>query len=148
MNNNTDFDFLNLNEIDPTVKPVPPGLYTLKVNKAEFGTFVLKQDDKYGDGKTGDTKKYVKFRFQVVGDSDERGKTMFISNFGGKRGATELRLLMDGIGIPQEGTLEDWLTTLSQEKPEFNAQVGTKPKKNDPSQEENMIYWRSITPVA
>lgn len=111
----TSFDYVDLNQIDPSVKPVDQGVYTLKILKAE------KKTSKAGD------KEFIKFDLAITNDQNFSGRrlwpTLFPSDFTFKT----LRKLMDVTGVAQDpGTdLGDWLKTLSEVQPEFKTLIRT-----------------------
>jgi hypothetical protein len=142
----SDFEYINLNEVDPTIKPVPDGNYTLRIVKA---------DVKEGVGKTSG-KPYRRFEVaaQIVNNASFGGRQiydgLFVSNAASKE-ARYLRKVMDATGVVQEEgqPLEDWFTGLATTKPEFNAIVKTRSyiRGDGTTGESNAIDFNSVQPA-
>ena len=142
----SDFEYINLNEVDPTIKPIPDGNYTLRIVKAEV---------KNGVGKTSQ-KPYRRFEVaaQVVNNATYGGRQiydgLFVNNAASKE-ARFLRKIMDATGVTQEEgqPLEDWFTSLATAKPEFNAIVKTRTyvRGNGDPGESNCIDFNSVQPA-
>jgi hypothetical protein len=142
------FQFIDLNEIDPTFKPIDEGIYTLKVLKAELKTYTAKQDTK--TQKTGDTGQFVKLQLAVVNDDNYAGRRIFPKPlFPGNRTFRALRKIMDATGVMQEVgmPIEDWLNLLSTVQPEFKTKVTQVPDRRNPDVIDNDVDWREVLPV-
>lgn len=108
---------LNLNEIDPTFKPVDPGMYQLKVIKLTPKT-------------STNGKAFLSGQFAIQNDAKFSGRRVFVSFFLSNGFAQkELRRLMDATGIIQTGSLKDWAEQISSEQPTFKAAVTIKQKQ-------------------
>lgn len=142
------FEFVDLNEIDPTFKPIDDGIYCLKVLKAELKAYTAKTDTK--NQKAGDQGQFVKFQLAVVNDDQYAGRRVFPKPlFPGNRAFRALRKIMDATGIVQEVgmPLADWLNLLSTTQPEFKAKVTQVPDRRNPDVIDNDIDWREVLPV-
>ena len=146
------WQYVDLNEIDPNVQPLPEGVYTLKVLRAEH---------KEGIGKTsGKAYEQVKFALAVTDHEDYSGRRLWEAFFPGNYGAKAMRRIADATGIMQEPgtTLIDWLVVLSEKQPTFKvpiSQVEDLDKdgkarsfdvKGNPAKV-NKINWFAVQPV-
>ncbi len=153
------FDYVDLNEVDPSFKPLPSDFYTLKILKEELKGFNYK---KTTDSHTaGDPGEYVKFQLAVTTHPEYSGRRLFESLFFGRRELRGLRLLMDATGINQVpgSPITDWLKQLSEVQPEFRTKVECKPDVNrdgtvrsvDPKtglpQDINVVKWTEVIPA-
>jgi hypothetical protein len=109
------FSYVDLNEVDPTFKPLPTNFYQLKVLKAEVKSWA--KNEKSGE--------YVKFQLAVVNHPEYSGRRLFESLFFSKKALRSLRLLMDATGISQVpgSPIEEWLRSLTELQPEFKTKV-------------------------
>jgi hypothetical protein len=116
-----DFNYVNLQEIDPAFETLPTNLYTLQVQKAELKEFVYKP----GSEKAGQTGSFVKFQFVVVDHDTYSGRRVFETLFPSTFTFKGLRRLMDATGVVQEAgaPLTEWLGTLTNESPKFKIMV-------------------------
>lgn len=111
------FENINLNTVDPQGVKVPLGVpVNFIVTEASPKTYT-------NDNGSGS---YVQFKFAVIDSADFTGRTFYKSIFEDKEGgknpsARQLRILMDATGISQDGTFDEWLTTLVSQKAAFSA---------------------------
>ena len=114
------FEFVNLNEIDPSQKGLPEGVYTFQIVKAAF---VRKEA-------TNDKPAYavVKLQFAVVDHPDLAGRRMFGDFYMNDFNLKNLRRIMDATGVAQEPgeALPAWVERLGQVQPTFKIPVQEK----------------------
>jgi hypothetical protein len=153
------FSYVDLNEVDPSFKPLPTDFYTLKVLRAELKSFAYKQTTKSHNA--GDTGEYIKFQLAVTNHPEFAGRRLFESVFFGRRELRGMRLLMDATGVSQvPGTaIDEWLKSLTEIQPEFKVKVDCVPDLNrdgsvrsvDPKtgkpQDINVVKWTEVIPV-
>jgi hypothetical protein len=149
------FDYVDLNEVDPTFKAVDPDFYTLKVIKAELVEKEYKEGNKKGVP-AGTPMQYVKFRLAVQDSDKFRGRQIFPKPlFPNGYTMRALRLVMDATGIQQTAgqALKDWLGDLSLQQPEFRAFVnqvadsrGNLDANGNPVMD-NDVDWRQVQPA-
>jgi hypothetical protein len=135
--NEQGFEYIDLNEIDPSFKALPEAFYTLRVLKAERKTFDYKNGPKAGT--SGDM---LKFQFAVTDDPSYSGRRLFPAVFpGNKRALRGLRKLADATGIQQEpGTaIDTWLAALTEVQPTFKQKVKYAAKWNKDTQQEEVV---------
>jgi len=117
--NNTplDFDYVDLNEVDPNQTKIPENAYTLKVLNAELINGISK--------KSGEPYKRVDFTFAIVDDETFSGRRLWDSLFQNESSLKRLRRLMDATGVQQTPgtTLSEWLKELTLYQPSFKAEV-------------------------
>jgi hypothetical protein len=153
------FSYVDLNDVDPTFKPVPTDFYTLKVLKAELKTFKYKQTtDRHNAGDEGE---FVKFQLAITNHPEYAGRPLFEALFPGRRELRALRLLMDATGVIQTpgSPIDEWLKSLSEIQPEFRCKVESTPdvdrkgnvRSIDPKtgkpQDVNVVKWTEIVPA-
>ena len=127
MTDQTNFDYVNLNEVDPNDTLVDTGVYTIEVSNAEKKTFT------YKSGKSaGEEGFYYNFRLTVVDDAKFAGTSIFTTLFPSNGTSKQLRRLMDAVGIQQKDgeSVTDWLTNLKNERVRFKAPVQQVPDVN------------------
>jgi hypothetical protein len=150
------FDYVNLQDVDPSFQTLPTAVRTLQVAKAEIAPFTYKNGPKAGtEGQR------LAFTFVVTDDAEYSGRRIFESLFPGTFTFKGLRRLMDATGIVQtEGTpLAEWLAELQSESPKFKIQVIQEddidrktgaPKsldiKGNPTKR-NVLNWREVQPA-
>jgi hypothetical protein len=120
-----DFEYLKLDEVNPEVPPIPPGDYNLRVVGAERKTFEYKKDRPEAGVAAGDVGSYIKLTVAIVDDPDQTGRRIYASLFPSEKAARALRILQDATGIPQAGSLDEWLNSLVTERASFAAPVFT-----------------------
>lgn len=154
MEDQATFKYVNLNEIDPSFTNIEPGFYNLRISKAEMREYVSKKETaKLAIGQTG---YYVNFALTVVGHEKFSGRKLFESLFENDFTFKCLRRIADATGVPQSGSLEDWLKELQTISPVVKLKVdvvsdvnrdGTaNPKTVKPDGtpgEKNVISWKS-----
>lgn len=160
MSNEIGFNYVDLNQIDPNLRPVPSDVYKLEIIRAELAEFTYKKnqvDSRTGDviHAIGDTGEYIKFRLAVVDHDEESGRVLFESLFFGQKELRWLRRLMDATGVAQNPgeTLAEWLKQLTEAKPTIKVPVeevedkrgevgrdGKKPTKN-------VVKWGEVMPA-
>lgn len=152
------FEYQDLNTIDPTMKPVDEGVYTLKILKAVRQTYV--KNEKEGE--------FIKFHLAITNDHKFSGRRLFPTLFMSDFNLKVLRRIMDNTGVVQVPgtTLDEWLKSLTEMQPEFKTKVLTyedrkfvKGDKGVPTGEVrstlpngepapvNAIDWREIHPA-
>lgn len=130
------FNHINLNEIDPSRKPVEEGFYTLNLRRVFSGTFeqqpLFKNGNpnpnyvEGGDNTTG----YVNLSFVISDHPEHSGR--FVSTFlsEGENAGKQLRLLMDATQEPMNDseTLFQYLERVADLNPpaKFKCFVGQK----------------------
>lgn len=111
------FDHINLNTVDPQGVKVPLGVpINFQVTEATQKTY----SNDNGSGS------YVQFKFTVTDSPDFSGRSFYKSVFEDKEGgknpsARQLRILMDATGVQQDGSFDEWLTALVNQKAAFSA---------------------------
>ena len=159
-NSNEAFEFVNLNEIDPSQKNLPEGVYTFQIVKSAF---VRKEATK-------DKPAYavVKLQFAVVDHPELAGRRMFGDFYMNDFNLKNLRRIMDATGVSQEPgePLTGWVERLGQLQPTFKVPVVEKQateylgkdaegkpirhpkfKENGEPELENSINWFKVMPV-
>lgn len=119
----TDFRYLNLNEVDPNFELLDPEVYTLRIAKAEFRTYLAKTANPAKGVNVGDEGAYINFTFRVMDHPKFSGRPHYESLFSSNFNAKVLRRIADATGIPQSGTMQDWLTELSATGPAIKVKV-------------------------
>ena len=149
---NEGFSYVDLNEVDPNIKPLPTDFYQLKVLKAEVKEFKYKNATK-GGKQPGDIGEYIKFQLAVTNNDTYAGRRLFPTLFFGARELRTLRKLMDATGVIQAPAtpIAGWLAQLAEIQPEFKVQVllvdGKDAGPDGKPIPENQINWREILPV-
>jgi len=130
------FEYVDLNEVDPSFKPIPPSIYTLRVLKAERKAFTYKTGDKAGTEGS-----YVKFQLAITDDPSYSGRRLFPALFSNARAFRGLRKLMDATGIQQEPgtTLDVWLAALTEAQPTYKQKVKYAAKYNKETKQEEVV---------
>lgn len=129
------FDYLDLNEIDPTTRPLPEAVYTLQILDA-------KQQSGVGKA-SGKPYTCIVMSLAVVNHPEYSGRRLWERFFPNDFHKKALRRLMDATGVEQTPgePIISWLERLTMEKPEFNALVKTKDEDN------NVINWYNVSPA-
>lgn len=143
------FEYVDLNEIDPTFRPIPGGeFYTFKILKAELRHFAYKEGNQKGVP-AGTPDSFVKFNLAVTDHPEFAGRRIFPTLFSGPSALKKLRRVMDATGIAQEpGTpLDAWLATLSEQQPTLRLKAIERPDRRDPNTIDNDVDWWSAAPV-
>ena len=141
-----DFDNLTLADIDPEIQPIPEGEYNFQVVSAERPTFTYKQDQLDKGISAGDESTYIKFSFAVINDAEHAGRKVYQALFPDKNTPRFLRLLMDATGVPQNGTINEWLEELVTARATFQAPIFTKLNKKT-SKNEATVRFASVKPI-
>ncbi len=112
------FEYVNLNDVDPVMKPVPQGPYKLRIVKTEVTKGVQKKDP---------TKSWRRFGLAVsiVDNPVHGGRQVYDGLFDGQKERRYLRKIMDATGVAStEGEdVEAWFARLPEGAPEFQAIV-------------------------
>jgi hypothetical protein len=145
------FDYVSLAEIDPSQQPLPTDVYELKIVKAAIERGVSKTTNKPYE--------CVSFGFAVTNSEKYSGRRVWERFFGGEFGLKAMRRIMDATGVPQVGTLEDWLKELATIQPTFKVtiseidevdrltkQVVINPVTGKP-QKTNKVNWYNVVPA-
>jgi hypothetical protein len=114
-NETLSFEYVNLNDVDPSFQPLDAEVYDLRITKAELKP--------YKDRKTDEEKKRIAFTFVVTDHPKFSGRKLWESFFPNNFAFGTLRRIMDATGITQTGSLEDWLTELSTVQPTIRVKV-------------------------
>jgi hypothetical protein len=109
------FDYVNLAEVDPSQQPLPTDVYELKIVKAGIESGISKT--------TGKPYECVSFGFAVTNSDKFSGRRLWERFFGGEFGLKAMRRIMDATGVPQEGSLADWLKELMTVQPTFKVTI-------------------------
>lgn len=140
-----EFDYIQLQDIDPTFKPVDAGMYTLQVNSIKAQVVEPKT------GKSaGTTKLLLKGSFTIVNDPNFSGRklwhTFWMDNQFNK---VELRKLMDATGEEQgQGQpITEWATKFGELNPpaEIKVYVAVEKDWKDKVTDVNVIKFRQAT---
>lgn len=145
----TDFEYLNLADVNPEILPIPEGEYTFRIISAERPTFTYKQDQPDKGITAGDESSYIKFGLAIVDDPEWAGRRVYQSLFPDKNTPRYLRLVMDATGVPQESgmTLNDWLTALVAARATFTVPTFNKFNKKT-GKDEVTVRFSSAKPAA
>ena len=139
------FDHINLNEVDPQAQTTPNGVpMQFLITEAGIKTY----DNTEKGGSAGS---YIGFKFTVTNNETFSGRNYYASLFPDKEGSKmgtqrRLRILMDSTGIPQSGTIEQFLTDLVQQRAEFTAPLQESIQKDGKTRQE-VNLWR-VAPVS
>lgn len=147
-----DFDYVDLNLIDPEPEKLPAGMYTVQLAKAELQSGVSQR--------TG--KPFQRITIQLVVQDDERfaGRRLFESLFAGEYGIKALRRIMDATGIQQQPgePVAEWLKRVALERPSFKVMVRLEDDKDYATGEvrigadgqpakRNSVNWYQVVPA-
>lgn len=118
------FDYVHLDQIDPSFTNIEEGYYNLKVITAEQRTY----DNTAKGGKAGS---FIKLGFAVQDDPKFTGRrvypsAMFPNNFVFR----VLRLIQDATGVNQNGDTNGWLAKLQAIGPVLKLKVVIVPDTN------------------
>lgn len=121
---------VNLNEVDPTIKQIPDGVYNYRVLKVEKKSFVSKKDNSPGE--------FISMTLAITESPDFSGRRVYESLFDGNKTNVAFRLLMDATGmIPGgDGQLNstdeavEWLNEIRTAGATFSAPTSTKEETN------------------
>lgn len=135
-----EFDYVNLNEVDPNLRPLDEGVYTLRITKAEI---------RKGVAKTGKNWARFNFKFQVIDHPSSSGRTFYDGLFANEFAFRMLRRLQDATGVTQEEgePLSDWVARLETEQPEVRYLVKKVVYTNDNTGEQgekNEVSWSDV----
>jgi hypothetical protein len=145
------FDYVDLNEIDPSFAPIPEDMYTLNILKAEKKDFEYKKGDKIGQ-----QGQLLKFQLAVAEHPELSGRRLFESLFPSSFVFRVLRRVADVTGVTQEvgSPLESWLEQLSEVQPSFKVMVEYKKDRagvvilNEAGKPaENAVNWKTVQPA-
>jgi hypothetical protein len=140
----SEFDYFQLSEVDPTFKPLEVGPRTLQLLKLEPKIIEPKKGKHQGEKVL-----VLNGSFLVINDETYSGRrlynTFWLTNSFDQK---SLRRLSDGVGIPQEPGegIKDWAVRMSQSQPTFKVFVDQKIDGNDGSTNtyKNEIKWANI----
>ena len=153
------FEYTDLNEVDPSFKPIDADFYNLKILKAELKSFTYKQDSK--NHAAGDPGSMLKLQLAVTQHPTYSGRRLFEGLFFGARELRALRKIQDQTGVAQDpgSPFTDWVAKLNERQPVFKAQVTKGPdvdyRGNARSFEAdgttpavvNKVNWKEILPA-
>ena len=145
---NFGFDYVVLNEVDPSFKAIPQAYYTLQVLDAKRGGGAYANDIKNKAGEVikhaGDPFEYVTFAFAITDDPTYSGRRVWDTLFFGEKELRYMRKLADNTGIEQKGSFNEWLQALKETKPTLKTLVTEVASRRDPNTTENRISWKDI----
>ncbi len=140
--NDFDFDNLTLADVNPDIEPLPEGEYDFQVIEASKNIFEYKE----GTEKAGQTGTYIKFGLSVINDPVEGGRRVYQTLFADNKTPRFLRLVMDATGIPQTGTISEWLDNLVTSRAEFHAPSFVKQNKKS-GKLEAQVRFGQVAPI-
>ncbi len=141
-----DFDNLTLADVDPDIQPIPEGTYNFQVVEAARPTFSYKQDQPDKGIVAGDEATYIKFGFVVINDPEHAGRKVYQALFPDVKTPRFLRLIMDATGVPQNGSINEWLDELVVARATFQAPTYIKTNKKS-GKNEAVVRFGSVKPV-
>ena len=146
---NTDFEYLNLAEVNPDIPNIPEGSHDFQIISAERNKFTYKQDNPERGITAGDEASYIKFGLAVINDAENAGRRVYQTLFPDNKTPRALRLLMDATGITQTSgmSLDEWLKSLVTERATFAAPTFNKINKKT-EKEEVIVKFTAAQPVA
>ena len=142
-----EFEYFNLNDVDPTFHPIPKGVYAYRVAKLEYRTVTPKS------GKNAGVEvPIVSGSFSVINHDEFSGRrirhTFWITNPYDQK---SLRRFADAIGIMQEPgePLQAYIERLNSQNPalEFRTFTDVKPGQ-DGGEGDNEMKWNQVLPIA
>jgi hypothetical protein len=145
------FEYFNLNDIDPTFHAIETGIYGFRVNKMEYKTVVPKSGKNQGVEVP-----LIQGNFTVINHDQFSGRrlrhTFWLTNTFDQK---SLRRLMDATGILQEPgePLSAYVERFSAAEPpaEFKTYVVKVTKEEDPLTgkpgEDNEMKWNNVQPI-
>lgn len=146
----SDFNYINIMDIDPTFQPVAKGPRTLEVTKLTPKTYIGKPGSKY----EGQEQMLINGSFTVVDDAEFNGRRIFQTLFASSAYDLKgLRRLADATGVTQETgeTFSDWLSSFEQLNPpaRFKAFVDVvdKPDREGNIVPTNVISFSNVKPA-
>lgn len=146
---NTDFEYLNLAEVNPEIPVIPEGEYTFRVLSAERPSFTYKTAQPDKGIEAGQEARYFKFGLAIVDDAELAGRRVYQPLWPDKNTPRFLRLVMDATGVPQEAgmTIDEWLAALVTERATFTAPTFNKVNKKT-GKEEVTVRFGNARPAA
>jgi hypothetical protein len=145
------FDYVDLNQIDPTFSPLPEDMYKVRIVKAEKRELVYKTG-----ARAGQTGQVINLQLAVVDHPSYSGRRLFEGFFPNNFSFRVLRRLADITGIQQEpGTvLDTWLTAMTEAQPTVKLRVGYKKDRDgnviidetSGKPRDNAVDWREMQP--
>jgi hypothetical protein len=139
------FEDMNLAEINPDLALVPDGPYKFRVIEAGKKPFVYKDDLPEKGIVKGDASTYVKFGFSIFDDPDQAGRRVYQTVFQDNQSVRGLRVLMDATGVPQTGSLDNWLTELVTQRAEFQGILSSREDKRGQMRSE--VRLTAVKPI-
>jgi hypothetical protein len=122
----SEFDYVRLQDIDPSFQALEEDVYNLRILKAEAITYTAKKDTK--TAKSGDEAVRYSLQFAVQGHPKYSGRRIFETLFPNDFTWKVFRRIMDATGIPQgDLTISDWLVALTQTQPAVRLKVEATP---------------------
>ena len=154
------FDYVDLNQIDPSFSTLPEDMYTLRILKAEK----LSYAKKLNGVPTGEDGQRLSIQLSVVDHPSLSGRRLFESLFPSNFTFRVLRRIADNTGIQQEPgePLEVWFQRLTESQPALKLKVGFRTKRvqkapgewttevvlNDAGKpQDNAVDWREMQPA-
>lgn len=112
------FEYVHLDQIDPSFETLPTDFYNLKIVTAE-----MKEFDKTATG--GSKGKFIKLGLAVTGHAKYSGRRVWQTLFPNDFTFRILRRVQDATGVNQDAneTLEQWVTKLGKIGPTLKLQV-------------------------
>lgn len=118
-----DFRYTDLNDVDPNFSLLEPEVYTLRISKAELLTFKAKTAQPAKGINVGDEGTYIKFTFIVTNHPKSAGQRHWETFFSSPFALRNLRRIADASGVPQAGSMENWLSSLSTIQPSIKLKI-------------------------
>lgn len=155
------FDYVDLNQIDPSFSTLPEDIYTLRILKMERLTY----PKKVNGVPTGEDGQRIAVNLAVADHPSLSGRRIFESLWPSNFTFRVLRRLADNTGVQQEAgaPIETWLQAVSEVQPLIKLKVGFRTKRvqngdgqwtsevilNDAGKpQDNAIDWREMQPVS
>ena len=149
------FDWVDLNEVDPTDRPVPRDTYTLKVLSINKKKFTYKNPSKTAN--VGDEGEFISLKMAVTDHPEYAGRKFTESLFMRRTTLQILRRIADATGIMQTpGTaLDEWFAQVNEVQPEFKVPVIVVPDTERDGKpkldlatgkplDKNIILWKEV----
>jgi hypothetical protein len=124
------FEYVHLDQIDPSFTPIDDDFYTLKILSAERREYDVKPGSKAYTGTPGQKGEYINFGFAVTDSAKFAGRRVYESLFPNGFTFKVMRNIQDAVGISQNGDTTAWLAKLSTVQPLVKLKVAIVPDVN------------------
>ncbi len=144
-----EYEHINLNEVDDTIKAVDPGVYTLEVNKLEPKYVKI---TKAGSEYEGQEVLVLKGSYTIVDDEKYSGRKIwqdFFTPFKGAKIGLKRQMLATGVLQADGESLVDYAAQFASLNPpaRFQAPVTKEPDRRNPDVSSNTIQFFQAKPV-